>query len=116
MRVKHAYLILAILGLALTYYQLFQFMAVHGVDMVLLFSELFRNDATSFFGFDLLVTALAAVIFMYVDGIRIRMRSFWIPILCVFAVGAAFGFPLYLYLREGHMERRKNMKKRQGHI
>lgn len=108
MRLRHFYLLLAIAGIVLTYSQLIPFMIANGMDMVLLFSELFKNHATSFFAYDLLVTALACLIFLIVDGRRLKLPKLWIPIAGVFAVGVAFGFPLYLYMRDLHMEKAKD--------
>ena len=109
MRIKYVYLMLAILGIVLTYSQLIPFMDANGADMVLLFSELFRNEATSFFGFDLLVTAVAGLVFMIADGLKNKVRYMWISVAGVFAVGIAFGFPFYLYLRENQKEKRRKI-------
>jgi hypothetical protein len=106
MKIKYVYLLLAVLGTMLTYSQLIPFMQMNGVDMILLFSELFRNEATSFFGYDLLVTALAAMIYMIHEGLKIKLPKLWIPVASVFAVGIALGLPLFLYMREVHLEKR----------
>jgi CDP-diglyceride synthetase len=105
MKIKYLYLALAIIGTVLTMSQLIPFMRLNGPDIYLMFKELFRNEATSFFGYDLLVTALTALIFMYVDGKRNKVPYFWIPIASVFLVGLALGLPLYLYLRESYLEK-----------
>jgi CDP-diglyceride synthetase len=110
MKIKYVYLSLAIIGTVLTVSQLIPFIQLNGVNIILMFQELFRNEATSFFGYDLLISAFAALIFMIVDGNRIKMPRLWIPIASVFVIGIALGLPLYLYLREVHLEKNGKSK------
>lgn len=54
---------------------------------------------------DLLVVAIAAVIFMIVEGRRLRMRRVWLYLLAVPLLALAFAFPLFLAFRERALER-----------
>ena len=105
MKLKHVYLALCVLGVLLPYWFLTQFMLVEGVNMVLLFGALFAEDATAFFGMDLFVTAFTAIAFMIAESRRIKMKRLWLPIAAIFAVGISLGLPLFLYLREEHLEK-----------
>lgn len=105
MKIKHVYLGLAILGTFLTVSQLIPFIQLNGPNIILMFQELFRNEATSFFGYDLLVTAFTVLVFILIDGRRVKLPNLWIPIISIFVVGIALGLPLYLYLREVHLEK-----------
>ncbi|RUR01790.1 DUF2834 domain-containing protein [Labedella endophytica] len=49
---------------------------------------------------DLLVVAVAAVIFMIVEGRRLRMKRVWLVVLTAPFIALAFAFPLFLALRE----------------
>lgn len=49
---------------------------------------------------DLLVVAVAAVIFMIVEGRRLRMKRVWLFILAAPLIALAFAFPLFLAFRE----------------
>jgi hypothetical protein len=49
---------------------------------------------------DLLVVAVAAVIFMMVEGRRLGMRRVWLFVLAAPLVAVAFAFPLFLAFRE----------------
>lgn len=49
---------------------------------------------------DLLVVAVAAVIFMIVEGRRLRMKRIWLFILAAPLIALAFAFPLFLAFRE----------------
>lgn len=100
MKLKYLYLALAILGLVLPYSQYVPFHLAHGPDLILMFKEQFSTNATSFFGFDLLVAAVAAVIFMIIEGRRLKIKRWWIPVVLTFLIGVGFAFPLFLYMRE----------------
>jgi lysylphosphatidylglycerol synthetase-like protein (DUF2156 family) len=54
---------------------------------------------------DLLVVAIAAVIFMIVEGRRLRMRRIWLYLLAVPLLALAFAFPLFLAFRERALQR-----------
>lgn len=56
---------------------------------------------------DLLVVAIAAVIFMIVEGRRLGMRRVWLFLLAVPLVALAFAFPLFLAFRERALQRRE---------
>ena len=105
MKLKHLYLGLCVLGVVLPYWFLTQFMIDKGPDMVLMFGLLFAGSATAFFGMDLFVTALTVFVFMFAESKRIGMKRVWIPIAAIFLVGVSLGFPLFLYLREVHLEK-----------
>lgn len=105
-KTKHFYLLLAIIGAILTLWQLSLFSLQNGLNIVLMFSELFKNNATSFFGFDLIVTVVTVIFFIIFDAKRLKIKQIWIPLISIFLVGVALGFPLYLYLREVQIEKR----------
>lgn len=107
LKAKHFYLILCFLGVILPYSQMIPFGAEYGFDMILLFQKQFSEPATSFFGFDLLVAATATIVFIIFEGKRIKMDDYWIPIVCIFLVGVSLGLPLFLYLREILLEKRR---------
>ncbi|RWZ68115.1 DUF2834 domain-containing protein [Labedella populi] len=54
---------------------------------------------------DLLVVAIAAVLFMVVEGRRLRMRRVWLFLLAVPLLALAFAFPLFLAFRERALQR-----------
>jgi lysylphosphatidylglycerol synthetase-like protein (DUF2156 family) len=49
---------------------------------------------------DLLVVAVAAVVFMIAEGRRLRMRRIWLYLLAVPFIALAFAFPFFLAFRE----------------
>ena len=65
----------------------------------------FANSASTSFGIDLIVAAVAGVLFMAVEGARLRMRSTVPLIVSTFLVAFAFAFPVFLAFRELRLAR-----------
>lgn len=105
MRPKHLYLGLCLAGTLLPYSQLIPFLREHGLDLHLFFAQLFANRVGGFFGLDVIVSSLVVWVFVSVDGRRYGVKSVWAPILALLTVGVSLGLPLFLYLREGRLER-----------
>ena len=105
MRPKHLYLCLCVAGTLLPYSQFIPFLREHGLNIQLFLEQLFANRISGFFGLDVIVSALVVYVFVSVDGRRYRVRAVWAPLLAVLAVGVSLGLPLFLYLREGRLER-----------
>ncbi len=100
MRAKHVYLGLCVLGIILPYSQLLPYMLESGFDIHLVLQTLFSNRISAFFALDLFVSAVTFLAFAFIEGKRIGMKEFWVPIAGTFLVGVSLGFPLFLYLRE----------------
>lgn len=67
----------------------------------------FANAASSSAAVDIIVVALAACLFMLVEGARLGWaRWVWVLVVLTFAVAAAFTIPLFLGLRELTLRRR----------
>lgn len=56
--------------------------------------------------YDLGLVAISGVIFMFVEAKRIGMKRVWILVLLSGITAMAFVFPLYLALRERHLEKK----------
>jgi hypothetical protein len=102
MKPKTRYLLLCILGLVLPYSQFLPWAARNGLNMPLFLHQLFSNQIGGFFAMDVLVSAIAFLIFVGVEGSRLGMRGWsrWLPLISVLTVGVSLGLPLFLYLRE----------------
>ena len=94
------FLVLAVLGAALPLSQLFPFLAAHGLDVPLLFRQLFSNNVSAFFGLDVIVSAFVLFLFVFAEGRRLRMKNLWVYVLGTLLVGVSFGLPLFLFFRE----------------
>ena len=99
------YLFLAVLGTLLPYSQFLPWLAEHGLNVRLLFTQLFLGHVSAFFGLDVIVSALVLFVFIFSEGRRRRIGMLWLPIVATCLIGVSCGFPLFLYLRERQVAR-----------
>jgi hypothetical protein len=105
MKPKTLYLWLCVLGTVLPYSQFIPFLRDHGLDLRLFIEQLFANRISTFFGMDVIVSAVALWIFVGVEGKRLGIRHAWAPLGAILLVGVSLGLPLFLYQREVAVER-----------
>ena len=106
MKLKSVYLVLCVLGAALPLWELAPWLAANGLDVPLLFRQLFADRVGAFFGMDVIVSAVVLAVFVASEGARVRVRRRWLAIVATLAVGVSLGLPLFLYMRERELERR----------
>ena len=94
------FLIAAMLGTILPLSFLFPFLLTHGLDVPLLFRQLFQNNVSAFFGMDVIVSAIVLWLFVASEGRRRGMKNLWVYMLCTLLVGVSLGLPLFLFFRE----------------
>ena len=104
MKLRHFYLLLCVLGIALPYSQLVPWIFEHGFNLALFVRELFANRIGAFFGTDVLVSAIGLIVFVQIEGRRLRIGGMWMPVIATLLVGVSLGLPLFLYLRESHLQ------------
>ena len=105
LKAKHVFLTLAILGTILPLSQLIPFLAEHGLDARRFNEQLWATRVSSFFGWDVLVSALVLWGLVHYEGRRSRMNHLWVYLLCTLLVGVSLGLPLFLYAREVKLDR-----------
>jgi len=86
-----------LLGTLLPYSQFLPWLETNGLDLPLLFSELFATRIGGFFGLDIFVSALVLFVFIPVEGRRMASGNLWLPVVATLACGVTVGFPLFLY-------------------
>ena len=106
MNLKNILLMLCVLGVILPLSQFIPWVADHGIDIPLFFKELFSTKIGGFFGMDVIVSAVVLFVFIFYEGRQLRMTKLWIPVVATLSVGVSLGFPLFLYLRQSHLERK----------
>ena len=106
MKARHFYLVCCVLGLVLPYSQFVPWLLEHGLNVTLFCRELFANRISAFFAIDVIVSAIVLICFIQSEGKRLRVRFLWLPTLGTLVVGASFGFPLFLFLRQATLDRR----------
>jgi hypothetical protein len=101
---KTIYLILCVLGVILPYWQFVPWVMANGLNLRLFAQQLFSNRIGGFFGMDVLVSAIALLVFARAESARFGAHLRWLPLVAVLTVGVSLGLPLLLYLRERKLE------------
>jgi hypothetical protein len=104
-----AYAALAAIALVGTQWTLVVFLRSDHNDLGAMVDRLTANPVVGFVGVDLTVVALAAVVFMVVEGRRLRIRWWWAYVLGVFLVAASVAFPLFLVARTRVLARERGL-------
>jgi Terpene cyclase DEP1 len=94
------YAALAVAGAVLPYAIFLPWLAAHGFDPRLFRLELFATGPASIFAADVLLAAGVFILFVIVEGRRLRMRNLWLPPVAVFTIGLCCALPLFLAMRE----------------
>ena len=106
MKLRHLYLLFAVVGLVLPYSQLIPWIVEHhALNMPLFIRDLFANRISAFFALDVIVSAIVLILFIQIEGRRLGMSLLWLPLVAVLLVGGSLGLPLFLYLRQLQLDR-----------
>jgi hypothetical protein len=65
---------------------------------------LFANGVSTFFGLDVVFSAVALILFVEIEGRRLGLRRRWMPSAAACLVGVSLGLPLFLYQRQAHLD------------
>jgi Terpene cyclase DEP1 len=103
-KLKNVYMFLCVLGLAVPYSQFVPWLHENGMNLGLLVRQLFANQISAFFGLDVLVSSAVLLVFMRVEGRRVRIQARWLAVAALCTVGVSLALPLFLYLRERALE------------
>jgi hypothetical protein len=77
MKPKTLYLVLCIAGVLLPYSQFVPWVMQHGLNLTLFARELFSTRIGAFFGMDVLVSAVALLVFTRIESARLGIRHRW---------------------------------------
>jgi Terpene cyclase DEP1 len=97
---RWVYLSLALAGAIVPLWQFIPWIAEHGLDVPLLFKELFATHVGAFFGLDVIISAVALIAFIRREAAARNISLIWLPIAATCLIGVSCGLPLFLYLRE----------------
>ena len=101
------YLLLAIVGLVMTWYYNLQFIAESGgsFDVAEFIAAGATNAAARSLSWDLAIACITGLTWIYFESKRMGLGFFWVYIILAFAVAFAFAFPLFLFVRQGKLEK-----------
>ena len=97
------YLALCVAGLLILNAIFAPWFIEHGFSPALFVRDLFANDVSSFFGLDVIISAVVVCAFAAIEGRRLRVRRWWLAIAAFGLVGVSLGLPLFLYQRQVHL-------------
>jgi hypothetical protein len=92
----------------LPYWQFVPWFLDYGLDLPLFFRQLFANRIGGFFGLDVIVATFVLWVFVFAEGGRLGMRRLWLPVVGSLLVGVSLGLPLFLYMRQLHLDKATN--------
>ncbi|MFH2134189.1 MAG: DUF2834 domain-containing protein [Pseudomonadota bacterium] len=105
---KYFYGIMCVLGLLFPYGVFVPWLVENGINIELFVSEAASTSIGAFAWTDVLVSGVVLIAFILTEGARQQMKRLWLPILGTCTVGVSLGLPLFLLLRELHLERSKS--------
>jgi hypothetical protein len=106
MKPKTVYLCLCIIGFAVPYAAFLPWVAEHGgIPLRLFLQQLFTNRISTFFGLDVLVSAIVLLRFAAAESALLRIPNRWLVLVATLLVGVSLGLPLFLYMRELQLEK-----------
>ena len=106
MKPKTFYSLLSIIGFAAPYAAFLPWVAEHGgIPMRLFVQQLFANRVSTFFGLDVIVSAIVLLRFTAAESARLRIPNRWMVVVATLLVGVSLGLPLFLYLKERQLEK-----------
>lgn len=109
---KYFYGILSLLGIILPYSQLIPWLYEKGFSITEIFIEASQSRIGAFAWMDVVVSAVVLIGFIIYEGKKKEMKHLWLPIISTLTVGVSLGLPLFLLLREIHMD--KNRRTAEG--
>ena len=108
MRLRHIYSLLFVIGTFVPLTQFWPWFGEHGFDVQLFFTELFSTKIGGFFGLDVMIAAVVLFVFTIIETLRLKIKNAGSVVAAVviatFFAGVASGFPLFLYLRQRHID------------
>jgi len=100
MNSRTVYLALCVAGVVLPYWQFLPWLEANGMNLPLFFHQLFANRVSAFFGMDVIVSAIALMVFVRNERGQLAGALRWLPLIAVLTAGVSLALPLFLYLRE----------------
>jgi hypothetical protein len=104
MKLKHLYLVLAVIGFVTPYYFLVTFLAAYGLDGRAILQQLFASEISTFFAVDLIIASVVFIVYLTQEAKRHAIPCWWLYLIPLFIVGLSFALPLFLYVREDRVD------------
>jgi len=97
---KIFYGLMCFAGALLPLAQFVPWLAEHGLALPLLMQSAFGAPISAFAWYDVVLSAVALLPFMIIEGRRCGVRHLFLPVVALLAVGVSLALPLFLLMRE----------------
>ena len=104
---KYFYGVLCLLGVILPLGVFSPWMLENGLNLTLLVTEISNSRVGAFAWLDVIVSAVVLLGFIFFEGKRLGMAKLWLPVLGTCCIGVSLGLPLFLLMRELHLQNNK---------
>ena len=108
MRLRHIYSLLFVIGTFVPLMQFWPWFGENGLNIRLYCSELFSTRIGALFGLDVMISAVVLLVFTWLETTRLKMKNagsiLATVVLATLLAGVSSGFPLFLYLRQKHID------------
>ena len=104
-RLDYLWVALAAVGAVFPFVVAIPWMEQYGFQPGLFVRQAFHNRASSAFALDLLYSINVVILFILAEGLRLRMKRLWLPVLLVVGIGLCCGLPAFLAMRERALAR-----------
>lgn len=97
---KQVYLLLAVAGTVLPMSQFIPASIAGEFSIGGMFAAMFANRTITGVSLDFLVVVTTGLVLGITETIRLRVRLWWVALTGTFLIGASFGLPFFLFMRE----------------
>ncbi|KAF1011088.1 MAG: hypothetical protein GAK29_04997 [Acinetobacter bereziniae] len=101
---KKRYALLTLIGIVLPFSQFILWLNQHGLNLTLFFQQIIENPIAAFAWLDVVITVMVIIFMVINDGQQLKMKKLWVPIVASLVGGASVGLPLFLYMKQCHLE------------
>ncbi|MCB0485709.1 MAG: DUF2834 domain-containing protein [Flavobacteriaceae bacterium] len=107
MKIRHIYLLIAVLGTIVPYYYFGKFLLNFGFDLNEFWRQLTENPISLFFTSDVVLSTFAVITLVLTEGKSKGMKNLWIYIVFNLIVGVSLALPAFLYSRQRIIDKNK---------
>ncbi|MFN8473240.1 MAG: DUF2834 domain-containing protein [Anaerolineae bacterium] len=104
MSLRQVYLLLAVVSAIVPYALFVPWLLANGLNIPLFVQNLSANNIAAFFAVDVIISALVLFVFIFAEGRRLGITRLWAPVVGTLLVGVSFSLPLFLYMRQAHLD------------
>lgn len=102
---RKIYALLTLVGIILPFSQFLLWLTEYGFNVSLFIDQILANSLATFAWLDVIVTVIVIVVMVMNEGKNDKIKRLWIPIIVSFLGGASVGLPLFLYMKQCHLEK-----------